>query len=121
MVPNCISSMTRKASGTWSSDRDSVMSVAALYFCRERERKREREGESKREGEREFISAKLSCIQRYSCVCVGVCGGASYTKSPVSIYGDDEVNDVNDKSDGVDVTHRTVLRVDDVIEELPDG
>lgn len=35
MVPNCMSSMTRKASGTWSSDRDSVMSAAAEYFYRE--------------------------------------------------------------------------------------
>lgn len=33
MVLNWISSMTRKASGTWSSDREDVMSVAAECFC----------------------------------------------------------------------------------------
>lgn len=33
MVLNWISSITRKASGTWSSDREDVMSVAAECFC----------------------------------------------------------------------------------------
>lgn len=37
IVPNWMSNMTRKASGTWSSDRDSVMSAAAEYFCRKME------------------------------------------------------------------------------------
>jgi len=44
-----------------------------------------------------------------------------YPKCPVTIYGDDEVDDVDEEHEGVDITHRTVLRVDDVIEELPDG
>lgn len=33
MVLNWMSSMTRKASGTWSSDSEDVMSVAAECFC----------------------------------------------------------------------------------------
>lgn len=45
----------------------------------------------------------------------------AYPESPVSVYGDDEVCYVDDKHDSVDVTHRTVFWVDDVIEELPYG
>lgn len=45
----------------------------------------------------------------------------SYPKSPVSINGDNEVDDINEKHQSVDVTHRAVLWVDDVIEELPYG
>ena len=39
----------------------------------------------------------------------------------MTIYGDDEVDNVDEEHEGVDVAHRAVLRVDDVIEELPDG
>lgn len=34
IVPNWISTITRNASGTWSSDREEVMSAAAECFCR---------------------------------------------------------------------------------------
>lgn len=37
MVLNWMSSMARKASGTWSSDRVEAMSAAALCFCKTRE------------------------------------------------------------------------------------
>lgn len=33
MVPNWINTITRNASGTWSSDKDEVMSAAAECFC----------------------------------------------------------------------------------------
>ena len=46
---------------------------------------------------------------------------ALYPEGPVTIYGDDEVDDVDQEHEGVDVAHWAVLRVDDVIEELPDG
>lgn len=45
----------------------------------------------------------------------------SYSKSPVAIDSDDEVHHVDEKHEGVDVTHRAVFRVDDVIEELSYG
>lgn len=44
-----------------------------------------------------------------------------YPKGPISIYGHDEIDDINKKHEGVDVTHRTVIRVDNVIEELSYG
>lgn len=37
MVLNWMSSMARKASGTWSSEREEAMSAAALCFCNTRE------------------------------------------------------------------------------------
>lgn len=60
-----------------------------------------------------------------SCVILTACGRklrlCVYPKGPVSIYGHDEIDDINKKHEGVDVTHGAVVRVDDVIEELPDG
>lgn len=44
-----------------------------------------------------------------------------YPKSPVSINGDNEVDHVDEEHQSVDVTHRTVLWMDDVIEELSYG
>lgn len=41
-----------------------------------------------------------------------------YPKSPVSIYGDDEINYIDEKHEGVDIAHRAVVWVDDVIEKL---
>lgn len=43
----------------------------------------------------------------------------SYPKSPVSIYGDNEVDYIDKKHEGVDVAHRAVVWVDDVVEKLP--
>lgn len=45
----------------------------------------------------------------------------SHPKCPVSIYSDNEVDYINEKHEGVDITHRTVLWVDDVIKKLSDG
>lgn len=42
-----------------------------------------------------------------------------YPKSPVSIYGDNEVDYINEKHECVNIAHRTVLWMDDVIEKLP--
>lgn len=42
----------------------------------------------------------------------------SYPKSPVSIDGDDEVDYIHEKHEGVDVTNGTVLWVDYVVEKL---
>ena len=39
---------------------------------------------------------------------------ALYPEGPVTIYGDDEVDDVDQEHEGVDVAHWAVLRVDDV-------
>lgn len=44
-----------------------------------------------------------------------------HPKSPVPINGDNEVDDIDEKHEGIDVTHRTVLWVDDVVEELSYG
>lgn len=54
---------------------------------------------------------------------VGVIRGRadSYPKSPVSIYSDNEVDYIDEKHESVDVTHRTVVWVDDVIEKLSYG
>lgn len=45
----------------------------------------------------------------------------SHPESPVSIYGNDEVDDIDKKHEGVDVTHGTVIWVDDVVKELSYG
>lgn len=45
----------------------------------------------------------------------------SHPKGPVAINGDNEVDDIDEKHEGVDITHRTVFWVDDVIEELSYG
>lgn len=45
----------------------------------------------------------------------------SYPKSPVSIYSDDEVDYIDEKHEGVNVTHWTVVWMDDVIEKLSYG
>lgn len=45
----------------------------------------------------------------------------TYPKSPVAKNDDYEIDNINQEHQGIDITHRTVLRVDDVIEELPDG
>lgn len=46
---------------------------------------------------------------------------ATHPKCPVSIDSDNEVDYIDDKHDGVHVTHRTVFRVDDVVEKLSYG
>lgn len=108
MVPNCMSSMTRKASGTWSSDRDSVMSAAAEYFYRDKDQP-------------DCVILYITCI--LSMYILGLMTGRAhpYPKSPVSIYSDDKVDHIDEKHEGVNVTHRTVVWVDDVIEKLPYG
>lgn len=45
----------------------------------------------------------------------------SHPKSPVSIYCDNEVDYIDEKHEGVDVTHRTIFWVDDVVEKLSYG
>lgn len=85
------------------------MSAAAEYFYRE---------------------TKISVIVSYrikTCISsvyiLGLTRGRadSYPESPVSIYSDNEVDYINKKHEGVDVTHRTVVWVDDVIEKLSYG
>lgn len=101
MVLNWISSMTRKASGTWSSDREDVMSVAAECFCGQESR-----------GQR----------------CWGGCGAwthqgrdPAHPKGPESEDDDDEVDDVGQEHECVDIGGSPVLRVQDVLEEAPHG
>lgn len=45
----------------------------------------------------------------------------SHPKSRVPIDSDDEVDHIDEKHEGIDITDRTVVWVDDVIEELSDG
>lgn len=45
----------------------------------------------------------------------------THPECPVSIDSDNEVDDVDEKHDGIHVTHRTVIRMDDVIEKLSYG
>lgn len=106
MVPNCMSSMTRKASGTWSSDRDSEMSAAAEYFY-------------KKDQNQPHYSTFL--IITISLLCVICCNNVCYPESPVSIYGNNEVDDINEKHESVDVAHGTVIWVDYVVKKLSYG
>ena len=45
----------------------------------------------------------------------------TYAESPESEHDDDEVYGVGEEHEHVDVGHGTVLRVDQVVEELADG
>lgn len=45
----------------------------------------------------------------------------THPKCPVSIDGDNEVDHIDEKHDGVHITHRTVVRMDDVVEKLSNG
>ena len=45
----------------------------------------------------------------------------TYTKRPESKHDDDEVDGVSEEHQHIDVCHCAVLRMDQVIEELPHG
>lgn len=42
----------------------------------------------------------------------------SYPKSPVAIYGDNEVDYIDEKHEGIHITHRAVVWMNDVVEKL---
>lgn len=46
---------------------------------------------------------------------------ATHPECPVSIDSDNEVDYVDEKHDGIHVTHRTVFRMDNVVEKLSYG
>lgn len=48
-------------------------------------------------------------------------GAHTHPKSPVSIYCDNEIDYIDEKHEGVHVTHRTIFWVDDVVEKLSYG
>ena len=101
MVLNWISSITRKASGTWSSDKEDVMSVAAECFCGRESR-----------GQRCWGGRGAWAHQG---------GDPAHPKGPESEDDDDEVDDVGQEHERVDVSGGPVLRVQDVLEEAPHG
>ena len=101
MVLNWISSMTRKASGTWSSDKEDVMSVAAECFCGRESR-----------GQRCWGGRGAWAHQGRD---------PAHPKGPESEDDDDEVDDVGQEHERVDVGRGPVLRVQDVLEEAPHG
>lgn len=45
----------------------------------------------------------------------------THPKCPVAIDSDNEVDHINEKHDGVHVTHGAVFRMDDVVEKLSNG
>lgn len=76
-------SMTRKASGTWSSDSDSVMSAAAEYFYKEKK------------PDCVIPHMELKCISSVYILCLMRAKADSYPKGPVSIYSDNEVDNID--------------------------
>lgn len=46
---------------------------------------------------------------------------ATHPKCPVAIDSDNEVDYINEKHDGIYVTHGTVFGMDDVVEKLSNG
>lgn len=46
---------------------------------------------------------------------------ATHPECPVSINSDNEVDYIDEKHDGINVTHRTVFRMDNVVEKLSYG
>lgn len=63
-----------------------------------------------------FHIISLLCIISCNNVCT-----QSYPESPVSIYGNDEVDDINEKHESIDVAHGTVIWVDYVVKKLSYG
>lgn len=101
--------MTRNGPGTWSSDREEVMSAAAECFW----------------GQQNRLSTSGSS-QRWKPVPFKASGGVetlapTYPKGPEAEDDDDEVHSVGQEHQHIHISHSTVVWVDEVIEELPNG
>lgn len=46
---------------------------------------------------------------------------ATHPECPVSVDGDNKVDYINEKHDGIHITHGTVVRMDNVVEKLSYG
>lgn len=114
MVPNWTSSMNRKACGTWSSDSEDAMSVAAECFC-SRGYKLGRWSGSTTQGPKPRHSKDLGA----SHLCWGL--RSTYPKSPKTKDDDDDVDNIGQEHEGVDVGGRPVLCVQNVMEETLQG
>lgn len=99
--------MTRKASGTWSSDKDSVISAAAVCFYFKKFKNRCMVYQI---SENVNVKKNVSIEQRQS-----------YPKSPITKDNNNKVYNINQEHQSIDITDRAVLGMDDVIKKLPDG
>lgn len=93
--------MTRNGPGTWSSDRDEVMSPAECFWRGGRHQSWSGRGE---------ISGRKTWLWNQT-----------HPKGRVSKHDDDKVNGVSKKHEHVDVCDCAVLWVDQIMEELPHG
>lgn len=85
MVPNWISTITKKASGTWSSDNEEVISAAAECFCEENRKETE---EAKLFLIKIIVIKIITFTQAYQFL-------LSYPKSPESKDNDNEVHSIS--------------------------
>lgn len=100
MVLNWMSSITRKASGTWSSDRVEAMSAAALCFWR-----RNTQGIY-------FINWPCK-LQQVCWVDLWI----SHPKSPKAKDNDDEVDDISQEHECIDISGSPILSMENTPEE----
>lgn len=106
--------MKRKASGTWSSDSEDAMSVAAECFC-SRGHRLWRWSRSAPESSEPMHSKGLEASHP-------LWGPRStYPKGPETKDDDDEVDDVSQEHERIDICGCSVLGVQDVMEETPQG
>lgn len=105
-APNWMSTMTKKASGTWSSEREEVMSAAAECFWRDKKKKKKK----KTSGLETQRTKHLSVIHHQ--------WKMLHPEGPEAEDDDDEVDGVSQEHEDVDVSDGAVLRLDQSPEEV---
>ena len=138
MVLNWMSSMARKASGTWSSESVEAMSAAALCFCNtggvtpsvrqsagwldsqsvsQTDKQVNSQVESQLESQSNRMESRLDsqAVRHTDRQTWNL--KLSHPKSPESKDDDDEVDDVGEEHERIDVSGSLILRVEDTPEE----